>query len=199
MVQLDNIKMWESLIEGNSVTYESGRVERGDLAMRIIHALKDQGLDYQDGKIVETKQQSVDEAMADIEEKSKLFTEAHQGENTDDILRQMQGEESIEWSEEDERIRSCLIYQQEEELEKVENDKYGHSEIISDLKEMYRERIDWLKSLRPQNRWKPSDLPRWKKSTLPNDNTTGFNSDYFCHKGYCINYKELFEKLPKDE
>lgn len=56
-----------------------------------------------------------------------------------------------------------------------------------------------LHSLRPQNTWKPSDLPHWKKSTLPNDNTTGFNSDYFCHKGYYINYKELFEKLPKDD
>ena len=51
----------------------------------------------------------------------------------------------------------------------------------------------------PKNTLKPSDLPHWKKSTLPNDNTTGFNSDYFCHKGYSINYKELFEKLPKDD
>ena len=30
----------------------------------------------------------------------------------------------------------------------VRNDKYGHSEIISDLKEMYRKRIAWLKSLK---------------------------------------------------
>ena len=52
------------------------------------------------------------------------------------------------WSEEDERICSCLIEEQEESLDNVENDKYGHSEIISDLKEMYRERIDWLKSLK---------------------------------------------------
>lgn len=61
------------------------------------------------------------------------------------------------WSEEDERIRQCLIRDQEEALDDVRNDKYGHSEIVSDLKEMYRERIDWLKSLRPQNTWKPSD------------------------------------------
>jgi hypothetical protein len=57
----------------------------------------------------------------------------------------------------------------------------------------------WQRVEYPQTTWKPSDLPHWKKSTLPNDNTTGFNSDYFCHKGYCINYKELFEKLPKDD
>lgn len=57
----------------------------------------------------------------------------------------------------------------------------------------------WLKSIKERYTLKSSDLPHWKKSTLPNDNTTGFNSDYFCHKGYHINYKELFEKLPKDE
>lgn len=61
------------------------------------------------------------------------------------------------------------------------------------------DKIDWLKSIKDRYTWKPSDLPHWKKSTLPNDNTTGFNSDYFCHKGYSINYKELFEKLPKDD
>ena len=68
-----------------------------------------------------------------------------------------QGEQKPAWSEEDERICQCLIEDQENALDEVRNDKYGHSEIISDLKEMYRERIDWLKSLKPQNRWKPSD------------------------------------------
>ena len=59
-----------------------------------------------------------------------------------------QGEQKQEWSEEDERICQCLIKDQEESLDEVRNDKYGHSEIISDLKEMYRERINWLKSLK---------------------------------------------------
>ena len=58
---------------------------------------------------------------------------------------------------------------------------------------------DWLKDLKDRCTWKPSDMPHWKKCTLPNSKNTGFNSDYFCHKGYCINYKELFEKLPKDD
>ena len=61
------------------------------------------------------------------------------------------------WSEEDERLCSCLIEDQENALDEVRNDKYGHSEIISDLKEMYRERIDWLKSLKDRYTWKPSD------------------------------------------
>ena len=66
----------------------------------------------------------------------------------------------------------------------------------------HKQLAEWLielKELRSQITWKPSDLPHWKKSNLPNDNTTGFNSDYFCYKGYSINYKELFEKLLKDD
>ena len=68
----------------------------------------------------------------------------------DDIIAwlEKQGEPKQEWSEEDERICQCLIKDQEESLDEVRNDKYGHSEIISDLKEMYRERINWLKSLK---------------------------------------------------
>ena len=68
----------------------------------------------------------------------------------------MDEQKATKWSEEDERIRTCLIKDQEKGLEDVKKDKYGHSEIISDLKEMYRERISWLKSLRPHN-WKPSN------------------------------------------
>ena len=61
-----------------------------------------------------------------------------------------------EWSEEDETMRNICIRHIEDELERVRNDKYGHSEIISDLKESCRERIKWLKSLRPRIQWKPS-------------------------------------------
>ena len=57
-------------------------------------------------------------------------------------------EQKPAWSEEDERLCQCIIEDQEEALDKVRNDKYGHSEIISDLKEMYHERINFLKSLK---------------------------------------------------
>lgn len=70
-------------------------------------------------------------------------------------FRENKGEEYVDsceqkpvWSEEDERLQQCLIGDQEKCLEEVKNDKVGHSEIISDLKEMYRERIDWLKSIK---------------------------------------------------
>ena len=65
-----------------------------------------------------------------------------------DKIKSLKPQPKQEWSEEDERLCSCIIEEQEESLDNVKNDKYGHSEIISDLKEMYRERIDWLKSLR---------------------------------------------------
>lgn len=70
----------------------------------------------------------------------------------DDMMTwlEKQGEQkpACAWSEEDERLCKCIIKDQEDTLDNVKNDKYGHSEIISDLKEMYRERIDWLKSLK---------------------------------------------------
>jgi hypothetical protein len=91
-------------------------------------------------------------------------------------------EQNPAWSEEDERLCLCLIEEQKEALNNVKNDKYGHSEIISDLKESCRERINWLKSLKdrvqPQLTWKPtgeqigalryfitSYLPRYNAST----------------------------------
>lgn len=62
-----------------------------------------------------------------------------------------------EWSDDDERLRKSCIAHIEDELERIRNDKYGHSEIISDLKESCRERINWLESLRSRNHWKPSE------------------------------------------
>ena len=62
-----------------------------------------------------------------------------------------------EWSEEDEKMRQRIIRHIESEYQDWCKDKYGNSEIISDGKESCRERIAWLKSLRPQPHWKPSD------------------------------------------
>lgn len=57
-------------------------------------------------------------------------------------------EQNPTWSEDDERICRCLIKDQNNELDDVRKDRYGHSEIVSDLKKIYRERIKWLKSLK---------------------------------------------------
>ena len=141
---------------------------------------------------------------------SHKFYEVYYGASVEDILAwlEAQGEQKpagtekgakgnekeipiSAWSEEDEKSVNIIL------------------DICSDFKKVYSysrtvlkdaNKIEsFLKSLKERYTWKPSDLPHWKKSTLPNDNTTGFNSDYFCYKGYCINYKELFEKLPKDD
>ena len=64
-----------------------------------------------------------------------------------------------EWSEEDEEMIERLIRHTQKEFDELCNDRYGHQEIISDLKESCRERMNWLenrlKSLRPS--WKPSE------------------------------------------
>lgn len=53
-------------------------------------------------------------------------------------------------------IRCC-----EKEHEELCNDKYGHQDIVSDLKRDCRKKWDWLESLKnrviPKNQWKPSD------------------------------------------
>ena len=73
-------------------------------------------------------------------------------------------EQKPAWSDEDERLCQCLIEDQEEALDKVRKDMYGHSEIISDLMEMYHEIIDWLKSIKdrvqPQNTEKEVNLEK---------------------------------------
>ena len=99
-------------------------------------------------------------------------------------------QKSAEWSEEDDEHLERILKELESQRQRPIN-----TPCLDKIESDY----NWLKSLKDRYTWKPSDLPHWKKSTLPDSNTTGFNSDYFCHKGYCINYKELFEKLPKDD
>lgn len=101
------------------------------------------------------------------------------------IKDRVQPQPKQEWSEDDERIRQCLIRDQEKALDEVHNDKYGHSEIISDLKEMYRERIDWLESLNPKKHWKPSEE---QMEALCN---VAFNFGNSCLSPYSDKNKEL--------
>lgn len=110
------------------------------------------------------------------------------------LAKKQINDEQKPWSEDD-------SYMQKQAIRCVNNS--GKLEVSTEEIE------DWLKSLKDRvgceanctttKECKPDDLPHWKKSTLPDDNTTGFNSDFFCHRGYHINYKELFEKLPKDD
>ena len=110
------------------------------------------------------------------------------------IKDRVQPQPKQEWSEEDEKNYNRIY-------DIIHAAAFANYDVDEDGKECgeYAKITEWFKSLKERYTWKPSELPHWKKSNLQNDNTTGFNSDYFCHNGYCINYKELFEKLPKDD
>ena len=66
-----------------------------------------------------------------------------------------------EWSEKDIEMIDRLIRHCKKEYEELCNDRYGHQEIVSDLKRSCRERWDWLESLKnkvvPLSHWKPSE------------------------------------------
>lgn len=85
---------------------------------------------------------------SELQEATYFIPKGFHAEIDDDKVVIKKGEKPAAWSEEDERLCLCLIEEQKEALNNVKNDKYGHSEIISDLKEMYNERISWLKSLK---------------------------------------------------
>ena len=66
-----------------------------------------------------------------------------------------------EWSQNDIDMIDWLIRCCEKEHEELCNDKYGHQDIVSDLKRDCRKKWDWLESLKnrvaPQKQWKPSE------------------------------------------
>ena len=65
-----------------------------------------------------------------------------------------------EWTDDDINMIDWLIRCCEKEHEELCNDKYGHQDIVSDLKRDCRKKLDWLESLKdkavPQEQWKPS-------------------------------------------
>ena len=106
------------------------------------------------------------------------------------LKERVQPQPKQEWSEGDEKHIHSIISTIE-----CDREKYKQSKVITDS---YTSDLEWFKSL--INRCKLNDdFPHWKKSILPDGNVTGFNSDFFSYKGYYINYKELFDKLPKDD
>jgi len=65
-----------------------------------------------------------------------------------------------EWTDDDINMIDWLIRCCEKEHEELCNDKYGHQDIVSDLKRDCRKKLDWLESLKdkavPQEQWNPS-------------------------------------------
>ena len=95
--------------------------------------------------------------------------------------------------DEDKEMIARLIRGFEHDLEELRHDQYGHSEIVSDLKESCREKIDWLESFQKRMEQeieipthKTKEIPTWLYDRLnvlgiiPND-VRSFNvgaSDY---------------------
>ena len=98
------------------------------------------------------------------------------------LLKEKQGEQKTAWSEEDEDILNTIINHFKVDIECTdeddmvrwlkslkdrvlpqpkqewsEEDKNMLQSILDEYKSMPTEKRNWLKSLRPQNRWKPSD------------------------------------------
>ena len=60
-------------------------------------------------------------------------------------------------TDEDKEMVARLIRGFEHDLEELCNDKYGHAEIVSDLKESCREKIDWLEAFQKRMEQEPND------------------------------------------
>lgn len=51
------------------------------------------------------------------------------------------------FTNDDKEMVACLVRHFEKELDELRNDQYGHQEIVSDMKESCREKINWLEKL----------------------------------------------------
>lgn len=76
-------------------------------------------------------------------------------------LKSLRPQKKQGWSKEDIEMIDWLIRCCESEHSDLCNDRYGHQEIVSDLKRDCRKKWDWLESLKekvaPQKQWKPSE------------------------------------------
>ena len=76
-------------------------------------------------------------------------------------LKSLRPQPKQEWNQNDIDMIEWLIRCCEKEHEELCNDKYGHQDIVSDLKRDCRKKWDWLEALKnkvaPQNQWKPSE------------------------------------------
>lgn len=80
----------------------------------------------------------------------------------EDWLKSLRPQKKQEWTKEDIDMIDWLIRCCEKEHEELCNDKYGHQDIVSDLKRDCRKKWDWLESLKdkavPQKQWKPTEM-----------------------------------------
>lgn len=77
------------------------------------------------------------------------------------------------FTNEDKEMVACLVRHFEKELDELHNDKYGHQEIVSDMKESCREKIDWLAKLQKAMEEEPAqaDLDDDTTDAAPKNDT----------------------------
>ena len=63
----------------------------------------------------------------------------------------------MKFTDEDKEMVARLTRGFEHDLEELRNDKYGHDEIVSDLKESCREKIDWLEAFQKRMEQEQND------------------------------------------
>lgn len=129
----------------------------------------------EDNKVILRKgeQKPAEWSKEDEEKLDQLYNLLRSGAHTSQRIREewanwlkslkdrVQLHPKYEWSKEDIDMIDWLIRCCEEEHEELCNDKYGHQDIVSDLKRDCRKKWDWLESLKnkavPQSQWKPSE------------------------------------------
>lgn len=93
--------------------------------------------------------------------KCSVYNLSHSEELCKDCEFNPNKQKPVEWSEEDINMIDWLIRCCEKEHEELCNDRYGHQDIVSDLKRNCRKKWYWLESLKekvaPQKQWKPSE------------------------------------------
>ena len=89
------------------------------------------------------------------------YADTKEAEECMNWLKSLRPQPKQGWSKEDIEMIDWLIRCCEKEHEELCNDRYGHQDIVSDLKRDCRKKWDWLESLKekvaPQKRWKPSE------------------------------------------
>lgn len=76
-------------------------------------------------------------------------------------LKSIRPQKQQKWDKHDIEMIEWLIRCCEKEHKELCNDRYGHQDIVSDLKRDCRKKWDWLESLKnkvvPQKQWKPTE------------------------------------------
>ena len=145
---MNNPSFYVNTLQNKSVFHPATK-EKRDL---LFQKMKEAGYEWNTYK---KELKKVEQKPTDEEMKELLRTEYEKGRA--DAIAEFQKE----WGEVDERICKCLIEEQKNNINDLINDKQVHQEIIPSTKEIYQERIDWLKSLKgkiqPQQEWSEDD------------------------------------------